>query len=62
MAGSKQNPLSRWREEAKRKKARRGDSPERLEEHHQPKRDAMDRAIFSGPGGQRHGSMKGDRR
>jgi len=62
MAGSKQNPLSRWREEKRRKKALRGDSPERLEEHHEPKRDWADRTAMSAPGGQRHSTTKGDRR
>ena len=62
MAGSKQNPLTRWREERRRKKALRGDSPERLEEHHEPKRDWGDMAAMSAPGGQRHSTMKGDRR
>jgi hypothetical protein len=62
MAGSKQNPLSRWREERKRKKALRGDSPERLEEHHEPKRDWGDMAAMASPGGQRHSSLKGDKR
>ena len=62
MAGSKQNPLTRWREERKRKKALRGDSPERLEEHHEPKRDWGDMAAMASPGGQRHSTMKGDKR
>jgi hypothetical protein len=62
MAGPKQNPLARWREGRKQKKALKGDSPERLEEHHAPKRDWADRVAHSAPGGQRHGTMKGDRR
>jgi len=62
MAGSKQSPLSHWREERKRKKALRGDSPERLEEHHEPKRDWGDMAAMASPGGQRHSTMKGDKR
>jgi len=57
-----QNPLARWREEKKRKKALKGDSPERLEEHHSPKRDWGERAIHASPGGQRHSTFKGDRR
>jgi hypothetical protein len=56
------NPLASWSEARKQKKALKGDSPERQEEHHAPKRDAIDRAIHSAPGGQRHSSMKGDRR
>ena len=62
MSGSKQGPLARWREARRRKKELSGDSPERLEEHHAPKRDWADRAIHSAPGGQRHSSLKGDRR
>jgi hypothetical protein len=41
---------------------RTGDSPERLAQHHEPKRDWADRVAHSAPGGQRHSSHKGDRR
>ena len=58
----KLGPLARRREERKRKKALKGDSPERLEEHHEPKRDWGDMAAMSAPGGQRHSSLKGDKR
>ena len=54
--------LDRKREERRAKKAAKGDSPERLAEHHDPKRDWADRVVHSAPGGQRHGTMKGDRR
>ena len=62
MAESKQGPITRWREARKLKKERTGDSPERLEEHHRPKRDWGDMVAMSAPGGRRHTSMKGDRR
>ena len=54
--------LARKREERRAKKAARGDSPERREEHHAPKRDWADRTALSAPGGQRHSTTKGDRR
>jgi hypothetical protein len=58
----KQGWLARKREARRAKKAQKGDSPERLAEHHAPKRDWADRVAHSAPGGQRHGTMKGDRR
>ena len=54
--------LARQREARRAKKALKGDSPERLAEHHAPKRDIIDKVVHSSPGGQRHSSMKGDRR
>jgi hypothetical protein len=39
--------LARWRERKRLKRQRTGDSPERLEEHHTPKRDAMDMWLKS---------------
>jgi hypothetical protein len=62
MAGSKQGLVARWRESRRLKKERSGDSPERLEEHHAPKRDVVDRMVHSAPGGQRHTGHKGDHR
>jgi hypothetical protein len=62
MAESKKGPLARWRESRRLKKERSGDSPERLSEHHTPKRDWGDMVAHSSPGGQRHGSFKGDNR
>jgi hypothetical protein len=61
-SGSKQGRLAGWREARRRKKAMKGDSPERQEEHHRPKRDWADMMAHSAPGGQRHGNMKGDKR
>jgi hypothetical protein len=58
----KQSRLARWREARRLKKEQKGDSPERMEEHHRPQRDWADMVAHSAPGGQRHGSMKGDRR
>jgi hypothetical protein len=40
--------LARWRERRRLKRGRTGDSPERLEEHHAPKRDAVDMWLKSG--------------
>ena len=54
--------VDRLRAKRRRKKELRGDSPERLAEHHTPKRDWADRAIHASPGGQRHSNLKGDRR
>ncbi len=54
--------IARWREAKRLKKALTGDSPERQEEHHAPKRDWGDMLAISAPGGQRHSSLKGDRR
>ena len=54
--------LARKRDARRAKKALKGDSPERLAEHHEPKRDIIDKVVHSSPGGQRHSSMKGDRR
>ena len=53
--------LARQREARRAKKAMKGDSPERLAEHHEPKRDWADRVAHSAPGGQRHSSLKGDK-
>jgi hypothetical protein len=61
-SGSKQGWLARRREARRRRKELRGDSPERLEEHHTPKRDWADMAAHSAPGGQRHSTLKGDKR
>jgi hypothetical protein len=61
-SGSKQGRVARWREAQRLKKERKGDSPERLSEHHEPKRDWVERAVHSAPGGQRHTGHKGDRR
>jgi len=61
-SGSKPGWVDRWRENRRLKKEQSGDSPERLEEHHAPKRDWADRVAHSAPGGQRHSSHKGDRR
>ena len=36
------------RERRRAKKAARGDSPERASEHHEPKRDWIDRMLWSG--------------
>ncbi len=54
--------IARWREAKRLKKERTGDSPERQAEHHAPKRDWGDMLAISAPGGQRHSSLKGDRR
>jgi hypothetical protein len=40
--------LERWRERKRLKRERTGDSPEKLEQHHTPKRDAMDMWLKSG--------------
>jgi hypothetical protein len=40
--------LERMRERKRLKRQRTGDSPERLEEHHTPKPDAMDMWVKSG--------------
>jgi hypothetical protein len=61
-SGSKQGRLAHWREARRLKKEQKGDSPERLSEHHTPKRDWGDMAAHSAPGGQRHSNFKGDRR
>jgi len=61
MTESKPGPIARWKEARRLKKERTGDSPERLEEHHSPKRDWAERAIHASPGGQRHSNLKGDR-
>jgi hypothetical protein len=61
-SGSKRGVVARWRDARRRKKARTGDSPERLSQHHAPKRDAGDMLAHSAPGGQRHSNLKGDRR
>jgi hypothetical protein len=54
--------LARRREARRIKQEQTGDSPQRLAEHHRPKRDWGDMVALSAPGGQRHSSMKGDRR
>jgi len=61
-SGSKKGWAARWREARRLKKERTGDSPQRLAEHHEPKRDAADMVAHSAPGGQRHSTFKGDRR
>jgi hypothetical protein len=61
-SGSKKGWVARRREARRLKKERTGDSPERLSEHHEPKRDAADMVAHSAPGGQRHSTFKGDRR
>jgi hypothetical protein len=61
-SGSKPTPIARWREKRRLKKERTGDSPERLAQHHAPKRDWADMVVHSAPGGQRHGNFKGDKR
>jgi hypothetical protein len=62
MSASKPSWVARRREAKRLKKERTGDSPERLAEHHTPKRDWGDMIAMSSPGGQRHSSMKGDHR
>jgi hypothetical protein len=54
--------IAQLKEARRRKKERTGDSPERLAEHHTPKRDWIERAVHASPGGQRHSDFKGDRR
>jgi hypothetical protein len=54
--------FGRWRESRRRRRERRGDSPERLAEHHTPKRDWADMAVRAAPGGQRHSTLDGDHR
>ena len=54
--------IAQLKEARRRKKERTGDSPEKLAEHHTPKRDWIERAIHASPGGQRHSDFKGDRR
>jgi hypothetical protein len=61
-SGSRQGWVARWLEARRLKKERTGDSPERLSEHHEPKRDWGDMVAHSAPGGQRHSTFKGDRR
>jgi hypothetical protein len=61
-SGSSPGPLARWREKKRLKKEQTGDSPERLAQYHAPKRDAGDMLAHSAPGGQRHSSLKGDKR
>ena len=48
---------SRKREERRAKKAARGDSPEKTAGHHEPKRDFVDRMLWSG-GVQRRSRFK----
>lgn len=59
---AKLRPVARWRAKRRLKKERTGDSPERLAQHHEPKRDWADMAVRSAPGGQRHSNFKGDKR
>jgi len=40
--------IQRRREQRQAKRALTGDSPERLAEHHEPKRDWVDRMLWSG--------------
>lgn len=49
--------LERRRERKRLKRERTGDSPEKLEQHHTPKRDAMDMWLKSG-GVDREGRFK----
>jgi hypothetical protein len=53
--------FARRKEARREKKARTGDSPEKLAQHHEPKRDWAERAIHASPGGQRHSTFEGDR-
>ena len=62
MDGPRPSRIEHWREERRRKKQAKGDSPERQAEHHAPKRDVIDRIVHASPGGQRHTSHKGDHR
>ena len=62
MSESKHGPIARYKEARRLKKERTGDSPERLEEHHTPKRDWGDMVAHASPGGQRHSTLKGDKR
>jgi hypothetical protein len=51
MGGQKESRpgwLERKRERKRLKRQRTGDSPERLEQHHTPKRDAVDMWLKSG--------------
>ena len=45
---SKLSWLTRWRERRRLKRERTTDSPERQDEHHTPKRDAVDMWLHSG--------------
>jgi hypothetical protein len=60
MAGSN-GFIARVTEARRRRAARKGDSPEKQAERHEPKRDWAERAIHASPGGQRHSTFKGDR-
>jgi hypothetical protein len=62
MAEPKQSRVEHWRDERRRKKEAKGDSPERQAEHHAPKRGIVERVIHASPGGQRHTGHKGDHR
>ena len=62
MAEKKQGLIARRREARRLKQEMTGDSPERMEEHHRPKRDWGDMVAMASPGGQRHSTLKGDRR
>jgi len=53
--------IARLKAARRRRKERTGDSPEKLAEHHTPKRDWAERAIHASPGGQRHSNLEGDR-
>ncbi len=61
-SGAPRGPVARWREKRRLKRERTGDSPERLAQYHAPKRDWGDMIAHSAPGGQRHSSLKGDKR
>ena len=41
-------PLEQWREKRRLKRELTGDSPEKAAEHHTPKRDWIDRWVWSG--------------
>jgi hypothetical protein len=58
MSETKNGWLTRTRERRRRKKAMTGDSPEKLAEHHTPRRGIVDRALYAGPGGQRRTNFK----
>jgi hypothetical protein len=51
MGGQKESELGwleRWRERRRVRRQRKGDSPEKLEARHTPKRDAVDMWLKSG--------------
>ena len=50
--------MTRKREQRRERKAMRGDSPEKLEEHHRPKPGLIDRMLRAEAGGQRPSRYK----